>query len=446
MGKQINLIIWTILFFSACKTEVVNNTGVSATILHQLNNQLTEAIIQDGFSPPVASRIYAYTNIAAYECLKYVGDDKLSLTDQLNGFAEMPALPEGKNIDVHISMLTAFTEVATNLIYHDYIIENEQKKQLKQLTEEKKVKQATITSSVEWGKQLAESVLSRATKDNYKETRNYPLFVPTDTAGSWKPTPPTYSEAIEPYWSTIMPFVLDSATQFSPLAPAIFNQDKQSEFYQLTQEVYEAVNNIDSSQLAVARFWDCNPFVSINRGHLMYAKRQLTPGGHWMGIARTACQQSDADLLTTAEVYALTAIALADGFISCWQEKYRSNLIRPETYINQYIDADWQPILETPMFPEHTSGHSVISGAAATVLTHLFGDNFAYVDSVNVPFGLPPRTYSSFYAASDEAAISRLYGGIHYMPAIEYGKTQGRKIGEYIVQKVNTSKKPISSK
>ncbi|MFW5760284.1 MAG: vanadium-dependent haloperoxidase, partial [Cyclobacteriaceae bacterium] len=127
-----------------------------------------------------------------------------------------------------------------------------------------------------------------------------------------------------------------------------------------------------------------------------------------------------------------------DAFISCWDEKYRSSLIRPETYIYRYIDPDWKPLLQTPAFPEYTSGHSVISASAAVVLTELIGENFAFADSSEVDYGLPVRQYRSFYEASDEAAISRLYGGIHYRPACDNGIDQGRKVGNFIMDKIST--------
>ena len=130
-------------------------------------------------------------------------------------------------------------------------------------------------------------------------------------------------------------------------------------------------------------------------------------------------------------------MALADGFISCWEEKYNSELIRPETLINRYIDENWTPVLQTPPFPEYPSGHSVVSGAASVVLTRLFGDNFAYDDDTEVRYGLPVRSFTSFNQAAEEAALSRLYGGIHYRAAIDKGLLQGRKLGQHVVQHFN---------
>ena len=170
----------------------------------------------------------------------------------------------------------------------------------------------------------------------------------------------------------------------------------------------------------------------------MYATKKITPGGHWIGIVGIAARKANSSYIETVEAYALTSIALFDGFISCWDEKYRSILIRPETVINEEIDPDWLPYLQTPPFPEYTSGHSVISTSAAVMLTSIYGENFSFNDSTEVIYGLPVRNFDSFIDASSEAAISRLYGGIPYMPAIPEGVSQGKKVCNLIVSRINT--------
>jgi hypothetical protein len=170
----------------------------------------------------------------------------------------------------------------------------------------------------------------------------------------------------------------------------------------------------------------------------MYATKKITPGGHWMGITAIASRKAGADLMTAAEAYARTSMALADGFISSWEEKFRSNLVRPETVINAYFDEGWTPLLQTPPFPEYTSGHSVISNAAAVVLTDQFGEDFAFADSTELDYGLPIRSFRSFREAAAEAAISRLYAGIHYRMAVEEGKVQGSRVGEQVVRRIRT--------
>jgi hypothetical protein len=163
-----------------------------------------------------------------------------------------------------------------------------------------------------------------------------------------------------------------------------------------------------------------------------------------MEIVGIAARKANASPLTAADAYARTAIALADGFISSWDEKYRSAVIRPETVINKYLDEKWEPLLQTPPFPEYTSGHSVISSAASVVLTEQFGDSFAFTDSSELEYGLPVRAFPSFDSAANEASISRLYGGIHFRRAIEQGQLQGRKVGAHVLARLFTH--PVATK
>ncbi|MDQ4079402.1 MAG: vanadium-dependent haloperoxidase, partial [Gemmatimonadota bacterium] len=260
----------------------------------------------------------------------------------------------------------------------------------------------------------------------------------TNELGRWVPTPPGYMDAVEPHWARVRPFVIDSANQFRPKPPHRFDMTPGSPFFLQVKEVYDAGRQLTDEQRAIAAFWDCNPYVMNVRGHAMYATKKVSPGGHWMGITALASRKAGASLMQTAEAYARTAIALHDGFISAWEEKFRSNVVRPETMINAHLDETWQPLLQTPPFPEYPSGHSVISMAAATVLTDQFGDNFAFADSTEMEYGLPVRSFPSFNAAAAEAAISRLYGGIHYRMAIEQGITQGRGVGQLVVRNIRT--------
>jgi hypothetical protein len=221
--------------------------------------------------------------------------------------------------------------------------------------------------------------------------------------------------------------------------------EKGSDFYKEVKDVYDISMEItergdDSEEIAIAQFWDCNPYVSVTRGHLMFATKKISPGAHWIGIAKIASKKSNSDFDQTVYAYTKTSIAIADAFISCWDEKYRSNLIRPETLINQHIDENWKPVLQTPPFPEYTSGHSVVSGAAATALTNIYGDDFAFDDDTEVAYGLPVRSFASFNIAANEAAISRMYGGIHYRTAVDVGVKQGRDLGKFVIDnlKMNT--------
>lgn len=156
-----------------------------------------------------------------------------------------------------------------------------------------------------------------------------------------------------------------------------------------------------------------------------------------MGITGIACRKQKLTLGQTAYAHAAVAVGLCDAFVACWYIKYKSNRVRPETVIKKMIDREWNPVLQTPPFPEYTSGHSVISTTAATVLTSLFGENFSFTDDTETEFGLPTRKFKSFKAASAEAAVSRLYGGIHYRDAIDNGVKAGEQIGAHVVSRGN---------
>jgi len=215
---------------------------------------------------------------------------------------------------------------------------------------------------------------------------------------------------------------------------------KGSPYYNMVMHAYNTINNLTQAQRDIANFWDCNPFKMNITGHAMFATKKMSPGGHWMSIITLVTRQQKADIYKTTEAYLMASMAIFDGFISCWDEKYRSVKIRPESVINESVDKNWQPVLQTPPFPEYTSGHSVISGAASVALTKVLGDNIAFPDSSEVPYGLPVRKFTSFYHAADEASISRLYGGIHFLPALDEGLKQGKQVGNWVVTTIKTKK------
>ena len=426
--------ITVMLMISGCtpKKELPPLDG--SQLLHQLNASLTDAIIHDGFSPPVASRVYAYPNIAAYEAVRFEDDNFTSYAGKLNGLNE--PLPEPENLDKYaplVAMTVAFIDVGKALIYRDYLLDSAQTAMLDTL--KPYYSEAIYNSSMEYGHTLAGKLLDWINKDMYKETRNMPRFSPTGELGKWEPTPPTFGESVEPHWMKIRPLVLDSLYIMDDPIP--FDSTEGSAFYNATYDVYNAVAAAEKDEHEYALFWDCNPQKTNVKGHFMFVTRQLTPGGHWMAIATIAIKMKDYDLVNSAYVYSLMSVSIMDVFINCWQEKYRTDLIRPETYINRYIEPNWEPFLETPLFPEHPSGHSSISGAAATILTHIFGDNFAYTDSSEEPFGLKPRSYKSFNEAANEAMMSRFHGGIHYMPACTVGLEMGQKVAKVALAKAD---------
>jgi hypothetical protein len=407
--------------------------------LPRFNRMLTDVIVADIFTPPVASRIYAYSNIAAYEGIRFIDSTKVSYAGQVNGLENLPVPDKDKSYYFPLVSLVAFTNVAEALVFDLEKVELMEQKMLQEV-KTIGIDEKTYENSVAYGEGLAAEILVWARKDGYLRRTALPRYSVNDDPGRWRPTPPDYMEAIEPHWNTIRPFALDSASQFDPGLPTPFDTDTDSQFYKEALEVYETVAKLDSSKVDIAKFWDCNPNISHTNGHVMYFQQQISPGGHWIHIAAQVLEDQKVKAVPSAETMSLVAIAVADGFISCWDQKFKSNLTRPQTYINKYIDPNWAPILQTPAFPEHTSGHSVASNAAATILTHFFGDDYAFVDATEVPYGLPVRSFASFNQASQEAAISRLYGGIHYRPAIVLGIQQGQQVGRHVLETVKLEK------
>ena len=433
--RKIILIISALTILTSCgtKTEPIS---ITAEDIHASVDKVTEIMIHDIFSPPVASRIFAYPNVAAYEIIALENPTYLSLANQLEGLTPIPKPTDSKVINFEVAALVAHMELSKRLIFSESKMEILRDSLYKNWDKKNAV---LFEDSKTYGLQVADHVADWMNKDNYNQTRTMPKFtVDTDDPTRWQPTPPAYMDGIEPHWNKIRPFVIDYAAQFKPIPPPAFSLEKGSDFFNELEEVYKISNEItekgdESEEIKIAQFWDCNPYVSVTRGHLMFATKKISPGAHWMGITKIASRKTNSDFDKTIYAYTKASLAMADAFISCWDEKYRSNLIRPETLINEHIDENWTPVLQTPPFPEYSSGHSVVSGAASTVLTEVFGENFNFDDDIEVAYGLPVRSFSSFEAAADEAAISRMYGGIHYRAAVEIGVKQGRDLGEFVL-------------
>lgn len=440
---QILLIPFALL--SACQEPVDYSQVITdGHYLNEAQDRITEVIIHDIFSPPVAARIYSYASLGAYEVAAATDPNYVSLMGQLRK-SEKTAFTIPEKVYPPLAALAAYYEVGTTLIFSEDMVK-EHRDAAYEILRGKGIPSDVFEASLTFGEEVAKVVIAYSKEDNYHQSRSFAKYTVTNEPGTWEPTPPAYMEGIEPHWNKIRTFVLDSAAQYKPLPPPPFSTEPQSDFYALADEVYQAAVKANDEEKEIALFWDCNPYKMNVKGHVMFAEKKITPGGHWMSIAAIAAKGAGVDWKGTAEAFALTGIALNEAFISCWDEKYRSKLIRPETYINMHIDEEWVPLLQTPPFPEHTSGHSVASAASAYTLTQLFGENFHLVDSSEVAYGLPIREFDSFIEAAEEAAISRFYGGIHYKPAIDYGVDQGYQIGEFIWSRISTRKENLATK
>ncbi|MFD2573415.1 vanadium-dependent haloperoxidase [Spirosoma soli] len=451
MSKRLlssGLFVLFLLGMSACQKPATpaeyNAKAANPEYYNSALNKLTQVVIHDIFSPPVASRIYAYANLAGYEALVSFDPQYESLGGKLKRFQAGPKPEAGKDYCFPLASTHAFLTVARALTFSvDYYDEFE--KSFYEQYKKDGVPDEVYDRSMAYGEAVAKHILDYAAKDNYKQTRGFKHTV-TNAEGTWVPTPPAYMDAAEPQWNKLRCWAMDTCSQFMPPRPPAYSIAKDSPYQKEVMEVYETGKQTDKQKQDIAYFWDDNAFVMNVAGHVMYASKKMTPGGHWLGIAQTVARQQKLNLMQTVEAYTLTSFALTDGFISCWDEKYRSNMVRPETVINKYIDPKWTPFLQTPPFPEYPSGHSVISTAAATVLTRLMGDNVAFTDSTEFQYGHGVRSFKSFLEAANEASISRLYGGIHYRSALVNGQVEGEKVGQWVIQKIRTRKSVVATR
>ncbi len=386
--------------------------------------RFVDMVAEEGLSPPEASRVYAYGALALYEAVQpgiLLND---SLVGQVNGLDALPQPDPALTYDWPLVASSALHTVADGLF--SAATPREPMNALfaaQQALRGEDVPFNAFNRSVAFGAELGEAVLAYASADNYALTRDLAYTIPTGDPAYWVPL--ADQTPMEPHWEILRPFGLTMA-ESCDVAPAVaYSADPESEFYAQANEVRIVVANLaetESEQATIARFWADDPGLTG------------TPSGHWVSIQNTLVGQLNLSLEQAAEMYALTNLAMADAFISAWESKYRYQMVRPITVIQSQMDPTWDTVVGTPPFPEYPSGHSVASGAASTVLTHLFG-NIAFDDAGLAP-GFAPRSFASFNAAAEEAAISRLYGGIHYRFSIDQGLEQGRCVGRQIIERL----------
>ena len=382
-------------------------------------------------SAPAASRLYAYAGVTLYEAVLNGMPGNNSFAGQIDHMPDMPlplfdapydwpAVANEALAGVYHSLFetgSPETHDAIDFLRDKYLI-----------ARRAKVGEDVANRSGEYGQELAQTIIEWKSSDNYDETRNRPWEIPTDYAGLWSPTAEGQQPA-EPYWGEIRPFGLEWADECRISMDVFYDEDPSSTFYAQALEVKEVGDDLTDEQKAISRWWLDTPALTG------------TPAGHWVMIESQLVDQLGLTLDRAAEMYGMVGITLADSFISCWSAKYQYNLLRPVTYIQANIRRSWAPYIQTPPFPEYPSGHSVVSAAAADVLTSLLGP-VAFTDTLHVPDGEAPRHFTSFEAAATEAAISRLYGGIHYRSAIENGMRQGRCIADHLLSNIQLN--PIS--
>jgi len=388
-----------------------------------------------GFSPPVVSRALAYLSLALYESVVPGMAGYQSLAGQLNELISLPWAQLDEPLHWP-TVANASMATMTRMMFSNASAENKARIDLLERNLPIKYSQdfdpavlsVEITNRSEtFGKLMAMAIMTWARTDGGHEAwgpirRNRENYVPPSGPGKWSATPPTFSPALLPWWGENRPFVLRRAQDCPAPPPPTYSEEPGSDFYKDAQEVYRVSNAATQEQRQFALYWADD------------AGKTPTPAGHWAFIANDLLKAQKASLAGAAETMARLNLAMSDAFVASWATKYSLNSIRPVTYVQLVIDSNWAPqLMNTPPFPEYPSGHSVQSRAAAGVLSALMGTNTRFTDNTHNDRGWGPRSFQSFAAASDEAALSRLYAGIHFRFGVEGGKAQGQCVADKVM-------------
>jgi len=431
----LKIILISLLFLSS-NTKISANNIIGSKDYVLALQKATNIMVNDVASPVAASRYYAYITIAAYEIYHIVNQKEYSsYRTVLNEFPTIIIADSlSKKADKNLASILMVYRCSETLLPSGYLI----KKEIDSIKNNfiNKGEQFTFNITLELVNNYLNNYMPYVRKDGFAKLNNLPRYTPKKGPGFWQPTAPAFMQGLEPHWNKLRTFVIDSAQSFKVIPPVLYDTSKQSSFYQQMEEVYDVVNKKNKEQIAIASFWDCNPFHVTQIGHVEFGTKKISPGGHWIGITGIVALQNNLSLAKTLEIHSLVGIGIADAFIACWDEKYRSQRIRPESAIQKLINPRWAPLLQTPPFPEYVSGHSVVSSTAALVLTQYFGENQSFVDDTETAFGLPIRKFQSFQQAAREASLSRLYGGIHFRDAIEQGIWLGEQVGKKVITKL----------
>jgi membrane-associated phospholipid phosphatase len=401
-------------------------------------DQLYDLVKAEQITPPPASRIYGLAAVTLYEAVVPGSRAHRSLAGQLNALTAVPQLARHRRYHWPTVANSALAAAIRALLPEASPASRDAIDALEQAFAaafQSGVPPAVYARSVSQGQAVAAAVVAWAGTDGFAALHNCP-YTPPKGPGLWEPTPPAFAPPLEPCWGQLRPLVLASGDACAPPPPPAYSEDPGSAFYAFGLEVYTTSVTLTAEQRTIALYWADSTGTTG------------TPPGHWVAIVGQLARTEGLSLMTAAEAYVRVGLAVADAFISCWHTKYTYNLLRPETYITRLIDPTWLPLIITPGFPAYTSGHATQSGAAATVLTDLFGMT-PFTDTLHQDHDLEPRLeprrFGSFDEAAAEAAISRLYAGIHYPFDSDNGLAQGRCIGRVIVDRVTFTRSGTGS-
>lgn len=382
------------------------------------------------YSPPVAARSFGYIGVTAYEATASGNPALTSLAGQVNGLTQVPQREAGATYDEGAVMEAALTASVQYFFSNTGPTGQRAKAAMaRQLGGQaaEGVDPATLDRSRAYGQAVAAHIIAWSETDGGAKIENMGFPYSYDAPKGpekWVPTSLIVQQQMPllPDWGKVRPFAMPDGAACDLPPPPEYSEDPASDFYKEAKEVYDTTKSLTDEQKLIARFWSDDPMLT------------WTPPGHWIYLALQLLDEDDAPAPRRAEVLARLGMATADAFIGCWHTKYEYDLLRPVTYIRRVIDPKWETLLITPPFPEYPSGHSTQSGAAAEVMNAMFGKDRAFEDAAHEDEGMEARSFANFDAAAEEAALSRLYGGIHFRAAIERGLEQGRCIATHVTK------------
>lgn len=478
-GARVLLVVAAALLLTGCRREAA---PADPQLVAQWLRTSLAFVRSERLGPPVAARISALGSIALYEGLASDSHSRLrTLAGQVHGLDRLPSPPGGKPVDGATVAATAEAVVLDSLYRDGYASTHRTIDSLAaaQVAARRKagVDDELRERSVRHGRALGQAILAWASSDGFFATRGR-TWAAKVAAGAWvntvttdqfvaqglsgesdvvlasnpnvaldasraserqlivnrpkaldaRTTLPTFNpmRPTEPYWGELRPIALDAADECPAPAAVPYSDERGSAFWKMAQELYDSVKVVTPQKREIALFWSDNPVATG------------TPGFHWISVINQMIARRGLDADASAELFALASIAINDAFIGCWKTKFAVMGVRPVTYVRAHLDSTWHPLFATPPFPEYPSGHSTISAAAARVLIGVLGDTIPFVDSTQMDVGYAPRSFRSFSQARDEVAMSRVYGGIHFMPAVVNGVVQGECIGQRVLARLHT--------
>ena len=385
-----------------------------ADVVLTWNQTLIEAIRLDATPPPVASRGMAMVSLAMY--------DTINAIEGTPGY--YVSLPAQAGTSVDAAAASAAHRVLSYLYPGQQVFFETQLANSLALVPNGVGK----TDGIALGQNIADAIIAIRATDGWNDFVDY---VPGNQPGDWQLTGPMFDVALLPQWADLTPFALTSPNQFTPAGPPALDSAAYAAAFNEVKALGSATGSTRTAdQTEIARFW-------------ADGSGTFTPPGHWNAIAQQIAQQQGNSLSANARLFAQLNVALADAGITAWNTKYQYEFWRPITAIQQADldgnalttkDATWTPLLITPPFPEYTSGHSTFSGAAAEILSTIFGPTLAFTTT---SLGLPgvSRSFTSFEQAAQEAGKSRIYGGIHFEFSNQDGLASGKALADFVLNR-----------